>query len=93
MKFIVKTQMDMEAVAGNYIREVLPNAKVTIAPEGYPGIVIVESEEENALQKILEVPEVEKVYPVLIEVPANLDSIKSAADEIVKYKGRRDIRS
>ncbi|MFA4641387.1 SPOUT family RNA methylase [Pyrococcus kukulkanii] len=85
MKFIVKTQMDMEAVAGNYIKEILPNAKVTIAPEGYPGIVIVEAEDENALQKILEVPEVEKVYPVLVEVPATLEDIKNSAEEIVRH--------
>ncbi|AEH25384.1 SPOUT family RNA methylase [Pyrococcus yayanosii] len=85
MKFIVKTQMDMEAVAGNYIKDALPEAKVQIAPEGYPGLIIVESDDEKALEKLLEIPEVERVIPVLIEVPADLEAIKEAAEEIVKH--------
>lgn len=82
MKFLVKTQRGMESVAGNYIREALPNAEVWASPMGYSGLVIVETNDENAEEKLLEIPEVERVIPVLVETNAELKEIEKAADEI-----------
>ncbi|AMQ19227.1 SPOUT family RNA methylase [Thermococcus peptonophilus] len=82
MKFLVKTQKGMESVAGNYIREALPNAEVWASPMGYSGLVIVETNDENAEEKILEIPEVERVIPVLVETNAELGEIVKAANEI-----------
>ena len=82
MKFIVKTQRGMESVAANYIREALPDSEVWASPMGYSGLVIVESDDDKAGEKILEIPEVERVIPVLVEVPADLEAIVSTAEKI-----------
>ena len=84
MKFIVKTQRGMESIAANYISEALPDSKVWASPMGYSGLVIVETEDENAEEKILEIPEVERAIPVIVEVPAELDEIVSAAEKIAQ---------
>ncbi len=50
---------------------------------GYSGLVIVETNDENAEEKILEIPEVERVIPpVLVETNAELGEIVKAANEI-----------
>ncbi|WP_457752417.1 SPOUT family RNA methylase [Thermococcus sp.] len=82
MKFIVKTQRGMESIAANYISEALPDTKVWASPMGYSGLVIVETEHENPEEKILEIPEVERAIPVIMEVPAKLAEIVSAAEKI-----------
>ena len=90
MKFIVKTQRGMESVAANYIAEAIPDAKVWASPMGYSGLVIVETEEENAEEKILEIPEVERAIPVVVEVPAELEEIVSAAEKIAPLIGENE---
>ena len=82
MKFIVKTQRGMESVAANYIREILPDANVWASPMGYSGLVIVETGDENASEKILEIPEVERLIPVVVEVPAELEDIVKSAEKL-----------
>ncbi|ASJ10797.1 hypothetical protein A3L12_05530 [Thermococcus sp. P6] len=82
MKFIVKTQRGLEGVAAGYIRETLPDAEVWASPMGYSGLVIVESEDGNAAERILEIPEVERAIPVLVEVPAELEAIVDTAGKI-----------
>ncbi|MDV3104042.1 SPOUT family RNA methylase [Thermococcus waiotapuensis] len=79
-KFIVKTQKGMESVAANYIREALSDAKVWASPLGYSGLVLVESGDETALERIEGIPEVERVIPVVAEVPAVLDEIVKTAE-------------
>ncbi len=74
----------MEAVAGNYIKELLPGSKVWISPMGYSGLVLVETEDEEAYKKILEIPEVERVIPVLVETKADLEEIVNAAELIAE---------
>ncbi len=83
MKFIVKTQRGMEGVAANYVKEALPDAKIWISPMGYSGgLVIVEAGDEGgAGERILEIPEVERIIPVLVEVPAELEAIVSSAEK------------
>jgi len=82
MKFIVKTQRGMESVAANYIKDSLPDARVWASPMGYYGLVIVETDEEKAAEKILEIPEVERLIPVIVEVPAELEKIVESAEKL-----------
>jgi tRNA acetyltransferase TAN1 len=82
MRFIVKTQRGMESVAANYIREILPDANVWASPMGYSGLVIVETGDENAAEEILEIPEVERLIPVIVEVPAELEKIVESAEKL-----------
>ncbi|ASJ01258.1 SPOUT family RNA methylase [Thermococcus gorgonarius] len=89
-KFIVKTQRGMESVAANYIKEALSNAEVWTSPMGYSGLVLVESEDETALEKIQEIPEVERVIPVLAEVPAVLDEIVKTAELVAPMIGENE---
>jgi len=85
VKFLIKTQRGMEAVAGNYIKEALEDAKVWISPQGYSGLILVETDDKNAKEKILEVPEVERVVEVLHEVPAKIEDILSVAEDLAKF--------
>ncbi|ANF23232.1 SPOUT family RNA methylase [Thermococcus piezophilus] len=84
MKFLVKTQRGMESVTANYIREALPDAEVWASPMGYSGLVIVETDDRSAEEKILEIPEVERAIKVLFEVPAELEAILSVAEDVAK---------
>ncbi|WP_175059160.1 SPOUT family RNA methylase [Thermococcus sp. 2319x1] len=85
MKFLIKTQRGMEAVAANYIKDALEDAKVWIAPQGYSGLVLVESEDKDAEQKLFDIPEIERVIPVLFEVPATIEDILSVSEQIAAY--------
>jgi len=85
MKFLIKTQRGMEAVAANYIKDVLEDAKVWIAPQGYSGLVLVETEDKDAEQKLFDIPEIERVIPVLFEVPATIEDILSVSEQIAAY--------
>ncbi|WP_048151654.1 SPOUT family RNA methylase [Thermococcus cleftensis] len=87
MKFLVKTQRGMESVAANYIREALPDASVWASPMGYSGLVIVETDEENVEEKILAIPEVERIIPVIVEVPAALERIVESAEKLAPLIG------
>ncbi|HIP88545.1 MAG TPA: hypothetical protein EYH24_00900 [Thermococcus paralvinellae] len=85
MKFLIKTQRGMEAVAGNYIRESLGDAKVWISPQGYSGLVLVETDDKNAKEKIRGIPEVERVIEVLYEVPARIEDILNVAENLAGF--------
>jgi len=85
MKFLVKTQRGMEAIAGNYIKESLIDANIWISPMGYSGLVLVETTDERAKEKILEIPEVERVLEVLYEVPAKIEEIIKTAEGVAKH--------
>ena len=89
-KFIVKTQRGMESVAANYIRELLPGSRVWASPMGYSGLVIVESPDEDAEQKILGVPEVERVIPVVAEVSADMEDIVKTAEFVAPLISDRE---
>ncbi|ACS32967.1 SPOUT family RNA methylase [Thermococcus gammatolerans] len=84
-KFIVKTQRGMESVAANYISELLPKAEVWASPMGYSGLVLVESSDEDALEKILQIPEVERVIPVIVETEASLEKIAESAEKLADF--------
>ncbi len=81
-KFILKTQRGMEGVAASYVKDLLPDASVWPSPMGYSGLVIVETGDESARKKLLEIPEVERVIPVLVETEADLERIAEGAEGI-----------
>ncbi len=87
MKFIVKTQRGMESVAANYIRESISDATVWASPMGYSGLIIVETDDESASDKMLEIPEVERLIPVVVEVPAELEKIVESAEKLAPLIG------
>ncbi|RKX49499.1 MAG: hypothetical protein DRP38_02765, partial [Thermotogae bacterium] len=69
----------------NYIKDLLEDAQVWISPHGYSGLVFVETNDEVAEKKFFEIPEIERVIPVLFEVLAKLEEIVNVAEEIAKY--------
>jgi len=83
-KFILKTQKGMEGVAAGYVKDALPDASVWPAPMGYSGLVIVETGDESAGEKLLGIPEVERVIPVLLETEADLGKITAGAEGIAR---------
>lgn len=85
MKFLIKTQKDMEAVAANYIKDLLDETEIWVTPQGYSGLVLVDTKDPKAEEKFFEIPEIERIIPVLFEVPASLDAIVSVAEEIADY--------
>ncbi|WP_297093244.1 SPOUT family RNA methylase [Thermococcus sp.] len=87
MKFIVKTQRGMESVAANYIRESISDATVWASPMGYSGLIIVETDDESASDKILRIPEVERLIPVVVEVPGELEKIVESAEKLAPLIG------
>ncbi len=80
----VKTQRGLEYIAASHIKDKLGDVKIEVRPAGYLGILIVHS---NDVEKVKEVPEVERAIPVLFEVRSELNEIVSKAEEIVKAMG------
>ncbi|WP_456370748.1 SPOUT family RNA methylase [Geoglobus sp.] len=79
-----KTQRGMEYIAMQNIRELLGDVKVEVRPAGYLGVLIVHS---NDIEKVREVPEVEKAIPVLFELKTDLEEILGRAEDIVRAMG------
>ncbi|ADP78020.1 THUMP domain protein [Methanothermus fervidus DSM 2088] len=84
MKFLITTPRGLEGTAANYIKEKIKDADVWITPMGYAGLVLVKTK-ENCEKQLKEIPEVERVIPVMFEVPAKLDEILSTAKNISKH--------
>lgn len=80
----VKTQRGMEYIAASRIKDELGDVKIEVRPAGYLGILIVHSDD---VEKVKEVPEVERAIPVLFEVKSDLKEIVSRAEDIVKAMG------
>lgn len=81
---LVKTQREMEYIAKENIRDLLGDVKIEVRPAGYLGILIVHSDE---IDRIKDVPEVEKAIPIFFEVKSDLNEILSRAEEIVRAMG------
>ncbi|WP_456477814.1 SPOUT family RNA methylase [Geoglobus ahangari] len=80
----VKTQRGMEYIAMQNIKELMGDVKIEVRPAGYLGVLIVHSDD---VEKVKEVPEVEKAIPVLFELRSDLDEILGKAEEIVEAMG------
>jgi len=80
----VKTQRGMEYIAMQRIKELIGDVKIDVRPAGYLGILIVHS---NDLEAVKEIPEVEKAIPVIFVVDSQIDKILEKAEEIVRFMG------
>ena len=60
---LVKTQRGMEYIVANRIKEKLPDVKIDVRPEGYLGLLIVYTDEKEAIEDI---PEIERILPIYI---------------------------
>ncbi len=81
---LVKTQRGLEYVAANHIKDAIGDVKIEIRPAGYLGILIVYS---NSIEKIRDVPEVEKAIKIISTCKSDLENIISKAGEIVSHLG------
>ncbi|MCE4624455.1 MAG: SPOUT family RNA methylase [Desulfurococcales archaeon] len=84
-----KTMLDMERIAAQRIMEVAEWLQAIPAPAGYKGIVLVSGcrDPERDLQIILDnVPEVDRAFIVMEEVPATLEEIAGAAARVARGK-------
>jgi len=81
---LAKTQRGLEYIAASHVRDQLGDVEIEVRPDGYLGVLIIHSDEIN---KIKEIPEIEKAIPILFTVKSNLDEILSKAEDIVKAMG------
>ncbi|MCS7139671.1 MAG: SPOUT family RNA methylase [Candidatus Nezhaarchaeota archaeon] len=83
---IAKTLIGMENVAATRIKELDPNAKIQVSPQGFAGLLLIESQdEENLLRSINQsVVEVERAFKSVVECRADLKELSSRAAEAVR---------
>lgn len=81
---LAKTQRGLEYIAASHVRDLIGDVKIETRPNGYLGVIIIHSDE---LEKVKEIPEIEKAIPVLFTVKSDLNEIVSKAEEIVKAMG------
>ncbi len=81
---LVKTQRGMEYVAASYIKERLGDVRLEVRPAGFLGLIIVHSDDADALKDI---PEIETIIPIVLECRADVDEIASKAEQIVELIG------
>jgi len=89
MEIIIKTPLGLEKIVASRVKELEPNAVLTVKPHGYEGLVIVEKCPDKQLLKSrieYEIPEAEKIIPVEATVEASLDTIAKASAEIARSK-------
>ncbi|WP_423792775.1 SPOUT family RNA methylase [Methanocaldococcus indicus] len=90
MKFIVKTGRGFENIVINHLKNLVKeDFKAIPSPDGFHGVVIVECE-KDIRDKILEIPEVERVLKVDFEVPADFNSIVNTAEKIKEFINEND---
>ena len=79
---VAKTQRGMEYVAASHVKDVLTgDVKIDVRPSGYLGLIIIHSDQ---IEKVKEVPEIERAIPVVAVSRADPDEIASKAEEIVE---------
>jgi len=76
-------------VAASHVKDVLgdkgvDDIKIEVRPSGYLGLIIIHSDE---IERVKEVPEIERAIPVITVCKADLGEITSRAEEIVKAMG------
>ncbi|MEM1660343.1 MAG: SPOUT family RNA methylase [Candidatus Bathyarchaeia archaeon] len=83
---IIKTLKGYEAVVAQLVKENFPNVDVLASPFGYSGLVLVAATDENPkelAEKIkLNLPEAEKVFPIMKYTSACMDSLCEASIEL-----------
>ena len=78
---LAKTQRGLEYIAASHVRDQLGDVKIEVRPNGYLGVLIVHSDE---IDKVKEIPEIEKAIPILFTVKSDLNEIISRAEDIAK---------
>ncbi len=81
---LAKTQRGLEYIAASHVRDQLGDVKIEVRPNGYLGVLIVHSDE---IDKVKEIPEIEKAIPILFTVKSDLNEIISRAEDIAKAMG------
>ncbi len=90
IKFIIKTQKGFENIVINHLKTLVKDEfKAIPSPDGFHGVVIVESS-KDIRDKILSIPEVERVLKVDFETSADFDSIVNMAEKIKDYINEND---
>ncbi|WP_456419387.1 SPOUT family RNA methylase [Methanocaldococcus infernus] len=85
MKFIVTTQRGLENTVVNLLKEKYKkDFKFETSPDGFHGVVIIEGD-EDIKEKLLEIPEVERVLKVDFEVEPKFESIVNMAEKIKDF--------
>ncbi|RLE61732.1 MAG: RNA-binding protein [Thermoprotei archaeon] len=84
---LVKTIRGLENVAASRLKELFPNAEVLPRFKGYLGVVLVRNIEptsENVDIVKKRILEAEKIFPILAQCSANLESIVDTVSNIAK---------
>ena len=83
---LAKTQLGMESVASSYIEDAIPGCKAVPAPKGFKGLVLVYGNlsPDEAVERLKDIPEVEKAFPIYAFVKADLDEIVKAGSTVAR---------
>jgi len=93
VEIIVKTPLGLEKIAASRIKEIDETASLTVKPNGFEGLVIVERcRDKNELVNRIEqeIPEAEKIIKVERVVEALPEKIAEAAAEISRNRIRAE---
>jgi len=85
---LVTTQLGFEQLVRTAVESLEPTAKVTVAPEGFRGLVGITSSDPNFLARALEEssPHAEKVFVVLATAPADPKKIAEVSLEVARQR-------
>lgn len=90
MKLLVKTPRGLERIVASRLAELLPSTSTVISrPKGYLGLVLVETTELTPERILNELPEIEKLFVIEEEVPADLERICEASVRVAERCIRR----
>jgi len=86
LKAIIKTRRGNEKLVASYIIDLYSNVKVTPTPWGALGIVLVEGlkKREEAYTLLKEIPEIEKVLPIMCECSASIEEMMECGKKVAK---------
>ncbi len=88
MRFIVTTEVGIERVAAGRIHDVLG---LTAELQGsFRGLLIVEADREDAATEIIKIPEINNIFPVEAECPAEIDAIVNVGVNLASEKIPKD---
>ncbi len=80
-EFLVKTRKEMENVVASILKEKYPNVEVISKPKGYFGLLLVKGVIKEDIE---ELPEVERVIPILGKCKAEIDEIVKTVEKVLE---------
>ena len=84
MRCIVTTEVDVERVAAGRIQDV-PGLTPELQ-EGFSGLLIVDADVKDAAAELAKIPELNSIFPVDVETPAEIDAIVSVGEVLARDK-------